>query len=621
MPVRTTYPGVYIEELPSGVRTIVGVSTSVTAFVGAARMGPAEPVRIRNVADYVRTFGPPWDAARPMGHSVGHFVANGGGEAIVVRLLASDATVATATLQTGAAVNTLVLDASSAGTWAAGSGGVGLEATVEYTTASNPEDLFTLVLTLRGVDPGTGLATVLAQETYADLSMSPLHQQFVNTALGSSSLAHVAATSPAPGGTVKGFSLGGTALTGSTTITTANNILRVSLDHAPPVDVTLADGANMNRPALATAIGASMDASNRLRLEAENGGPNSAVVVLPAPSDASATLSLGRANGGSEMSGSAALRPAAGAWPFGGGGDGSALTAEDVVPADGTGGIYGLSSLLFPRFNILCLPGLTAGSAQELGRALAYCGQERAFLVVDAAAGFPTDPPALGSLPALGEHGALYYPRLVQVEGRPGGQIAELDLPACGAVAGVFARTDSARGVWKAPAGLEAGLVGFTSLSEPTSDAESGLLNPKGVNVLRTFPAAGPVVWGARTLRGDDALSSEFKYVPIRRLTNFIASTLYIGTGFAVFEGNDPDLWAQLRLAVGAFMRGLFRQGAFQQSAKRAESDSFFVTCDETVNTQSEIDLGRVNVVVGFAPLKPAEFVIVSIRQISQLEE
>jgi phage tail sheath protein FI len=138
---------------------------------------------------------------------------------------------------------------------------------------------------------------------------------------------------------------------------------------------------------------------------------------------------------------------------------------------------------------------------------------------------------------------------------------------------------------------------------------------------LRSFPGAGTVVWGARTLRGDDVTASEFKYVPIRRTTDFIASSLYLGTAFAVFEPNDPTLWAQLRLAVETFMRRLFLQGAFQQSAKRSESDSFFVICDETVNPQSEIDLGRVNVVVGFAPLKPAEFVIVTITQISALEE
>jgi len=103
-------------------------------------------------------------------------------------------------------------------------------------------------------------------------------------------------------------------------------------------------------------------------------------------------------------------------------------------------------------------------------------------------------------------------------------------------------------------------------------------------------------------------------------VTDYIAASLYLGTQFAVFEPNGPDLWAQLRLAVGSFMRGLFRQGAFQQSTARAESDSFFVLCDETTNPQTEIDLGRVNVVVGFAPLKPAEFVVVTIRQISQLE-
>ncbi len=184
-----------------------------------------------------------------------------------------------------------------------------------------------------------------------------------------------------------------------------------------------------------------------------------------------------------------------------------------------------------------------------------------------------------------------------------------------------MARIDSARGIFKAPAGLEAGIVGISGLTAPTDDNVSGLLNPRGVNVLRTFPGAGSVVWGARTLKGDDTQASEFKYVPVRRLTDFIASSLYLGTQFAVFEPNDPDLWAQLRLAVGTFMRGLFNQGAFQQSTSRSESDSFFVLCDETTNPQSEIDLGRVNVVVGFAPLKPAEFVVITITQISALEE
>jgi uncharacterized protein len=184
-----------------------------------------------------------------------------------------------------------------------------------------------------------------------------------------------------------------------------------------------------------------------------------------------------------------------------------------------------------------------------------------------------------------------------------------------------MARVDATSGIWKAPAGREAGIVGVSALTAVTDDNVSGQLNPKGIDVLREFPGAGIVVWGARTLKGDDTASSEFKYIPVRRLTDFIGSSLYLGTQFAVFQPNDPDLHAQLRLAVGSFMRGLFRQGAFQESAQRAEKDSFFVVCDETVNPQSEIDLGRVNVVVGFAPLKPAEFVVITITQISQLEE
>jgi uncharacterized protein len=285
--------------------------------------------------------------------------------------------------------------------------------------------------------------------------------------------------------------------------------------------------------------------------------------------------------------------------------------------------VFALGSLLFPRFNLLCLPGLTSADMDSVhvGRAMAYCKQERAFLIVDAPLdGFSAIPPSLGSLTAVGEHAALYYPRVKVVEALAGGATRTLNLPACGAVAGVMARTDAARGIWKAPAGRQAGIVGVSALTAPTNDNLSGQLNPRGINVLREFPAAGVVIWGARTLKGDDTASSEFKYVPVRRVTDYIAASLYLGTQFAVFEPNGPDLWAQLRLAVGSFMRGLFRQGAFQQSTARAESDSFFVLCDDTTNPQPEIDLGRVNVVVGFAPLKPAEFVVVTIRQISQLE-
>ena len=177
-----------------------------------------------------------------------------------------------------------------------------------------------------------------------------------------------------------------------------------------------------------------------------------------------------------------------------------------------------------------------------------------------------------------------------------------------------MARTDSARGVWKAPAGIEATLAGVAELTVKLTDGENGILNPLGVNCLRSFPVIGRVAWGARTLRGADQLADDYKYVPVRRLALFIEESLYRGTQWVVFEPNDEPLWAQIRLNVGAFMHGLFRQGAFQGQTPR---DAYFVKCDRETTTQNDINLGIVNIVVGFAPLKPAEFVIIKLQQIA----
>jgi hypothetical protein len=135
-----------------------------------------------------------------------------------------------------------------------------------------------------------------------------------------------------------------------------------------------------------------------------------------------------------------------------------------------------------------------------------------------------------------------------------------------------------------------------------------------GINCLRTFPITGTVVWGARTLRGADQLADEYKYVPVRRLALFIEESLYRGTQWVVFEPNDEPLWAQIRLNVGAFMQSLFRQGAFQGQTPK---EAYLVKCDKETTTQTDINLGIVNIVVGFAPLKPAEFVIIKIQQLA----
>lgn len=168
--------------------------------------------------------------------------------------------------------------------------------------------------------------------------------------------------------------------------------------------------------------------------------------------------------------------------------------------------------------------------------------------------------------------------------------------------------------MWKAPAGIDASVTGARGLSASITDAEQGRINPLGVNVLRTFPVIGTVAWGARTIRGADILASDWKYVPVRRLALMIEESLYRGTQWAVFEGNDERLWAQLRMNIGAFMQDLFRKGAFQGTSPR---EAYLVKCDGETTTQTDIDRGIVNAVVGFRPLKPAEFVIIKISQLA----
>ena len=624
MPVQTTYPGVYIVEQMSSSHVISGVSTSVTAFVGAARKGPADtPSAITSYADFVRTFGDPVDATgHPMGHAVQHFFANGGSQAIVVRALASDAVAATLALAAANGI-TVTLTAKSRGAWANGTGsgatrsGIFVEVTA---SATNPGDRFTLVVSSWA--PGAGTASLLARETWSDLSMSPTHPRYVATALAGSALVAATVTGTETAASA-GTSESKNDLSGGV-VGLANRTLRVSVDQGAPRDIVLFAGGNPtdshDTAALVSAVNTAAigvtasDDSGKLRLTSNTTGPDSAVVVgLSGAGDASTLLTMGVAAGGVEASGSAADRPATAA-PAGmtTGADGSDVDANSIVSATEGEGMLALDVLNFPRFNLLCLPGVTTVDVDAVSTALAYCQTQNAFLLVD------PDPSvteasaiaAAGLFAAEGAHGALYWPRLVTPDSSPAG------LPPCGAMAGVMARTDSERGVWKAPAGLAAGIAGATGVAYPTSDHASGALNPFGINVLRTFPGAGLVVWGARTLAGSDLRGDPFKYVPIRRLTDYIEASLYLGTQFAVFEPNDPVLWGQLRLAVGGFMRHLFRQGAFQQSESRSESDSFFVTCDSTVNPQTEIDAGRVNIVVGFAPLKPAEFVVVTITQI-----
>jgi len=275
-------------------------------------------------------------------------------------------------------------------------------------------------------------------------------------------------------------------------------------------------------------------------------------------------------------------------------------------------GIDDLNLLLIP--DTICLSDRTA--AEVIAGALDFCAKRRAFYLVDppqrdAARDTPErilawvrDNPAVRH-----PNAALYFPR-VRIAGRsrkPEGR----RVPPSGAVAGLYARIDATHGVWKAPAGSGSELRGVPGLEYEIKTPEARALAREGVNVLQRLSKDRIVVQGARTLAGNEA-ASEWSYVPVRRLALMIEESLYRGTQWAVFEPNGAALWAQLRLNVSSFLHELFRDGAFAGATPEA---SYFIKCDEETNTRGDMDRGCVNFVVGFAPLEPAKFVILTIRQ------
>ena len=308
--------------------------------------------------------------------------------------------------------------------------------------------------------------------------------------------------------------------------------------------------------------------------------------------------------------------------------DGNALTENEFTgpgTAESKWGLFALEQV--DLFNLLCIPPYRIDSAADINVdpeliavATAYCEQRRALLLVDAPSTWRDKDTARQEftdatndvIGTRSKNAALFFPRLLKPNPLRNNQMEEF--APSGTVAGIFARTDAQRGVWKAPAGLDASLVGVPQLTVNLTDAENGELNPLGINCLRAFPIYGRVVWGSRTLRGADAFADEYKYIPVRRTALFIEESLYRGTKWVVFEPNDEPLWAQIRLNIGAFMHNLFRQGAFQGQTPR---DAYLVKCDHETTTQNDIDLGIVNILVAFAPLKPAEFVIIQIQQMA----
>ncbi|MBA2304078.1 MAG: phage tail sheath family protein [Acidobacteria bacterium] len=565
MPSALTYPGVYVEEIPSGVRTIVGVATSITAFLGRARRGPVnQAITINSFGDFEKQFGGLW-LESALGFAVRDFFLNGGSQAVIVRLHKGSPTQGNPPLPASTAplsIGPLNFVASSEGKW-----GLALRVTIDKKNTLDEvaaqlgvakTDLFNLTV----VD--TSANTV---ERYLNLTVKDTPRRVDNVLLAESSL----------------------------------------LRYSGNVDV------NANVAEGSDAIGAlegTLATARKALVDKQNADPAASTIAEKTAIDnAKTALDAALTNARDAVS------------------DGVALTVSDLLPNNGETekrGLYALEQV--DLFNLLCIPPYRASTdtldvdVNFVSAAAAYCEKRRAMLIVDAPKDWTTkdnarnkfNDAATDNVGTKSRNAALYFPRLRQPNPLRANQLETF--AACGAVAGVISRTDTQRGVWKAPAGLDASLVGVPALSVPLTDQENGELNPLGINCLRAFQASGRVVWGARTLRGSGQLADEYKYVPVRRTALYIEESLYRGLKWVVFEPNDEPLWAQIRLNVGAFMHNLFTKGAFQGTSPR---DAYFVKCDKQTTTQNDIDLGIVNVVVGFAPLKPAEFVVIKLQQIA----
>lgn len=663
MPVRPTYPGVYVEEIPSGLKTVTGVSTSVGAFVGTFPRGLLnEAVQLFGLADFEREYGGV-SADSETSYAIQQFFLNGGTECFVVRV-ASDGTggstaavAANANIPDPAGANIVNFfggrsirgqTATNPGAW-----GNSLRVEIDHATrmaAVNAEtdNLFNATVSLvrqdgdrtvtvaserfvnlslyPGADNGVdaiNLGSQLIQLTLLPAIPSPATQGFRPAASGTSSAAFLIppAALPGAGNMTASVTINGTphavpafAVPAITSIATWAATLQTALRaQAAALDLPL-------RPYLSEAtvelIGDS-SALNPLRLNVRLGRNARPFDPAATISFAGAAATAHRLNAGAVVS-PQMFRPVA-----------PGLGVDGTMPVDvaryrgvraAKTGMYALEDV--DLFNIMSIPDAPTLPVANDMRALyteaeIYCEERRSMLLLD----IPANVVRLDQMQAWlsandglrHPNAAVYFPRTRISDPLARGRMRSI--APSGTIAGLYARTDTQRGVWKAPAGTDARLRNVQSLDYSLTDLENGALNPLGVNCLRTFPVYSNICWGARTMEGADALASDWKYVPVRRLTLFLEESLYRGTKWVVFEPNDEPLWSQIRMNVGAFMQDLFRKGAFQGTTPR---DAYFVRCDSETTTQTDIDSGIVNVEIGFAPLKPAEFVILKIQQIAR---
>lgn len=618
MPTSPTYPGVYIEEITSGVHTITGVSTSVAAFVDRFREGPVdEPIQITSFAEFSRIFGG-LDNNSEASYAIQQFFLNGGNQAYVVRV---GNNLTTAAFDTDSVV---IVRARNGGLW-----GNHVRITIDAENCSS-HDRFNLTITR--YNGAGGDAIPLTTEKYLDLSVESNDDRSIFKLASSSKLIEIVVpgeTFPVPqaNGLTSGILADTVTLTDGGTLSVQIGSVSADAVVAVPGEIT---GIEKVRETLELAIRNAHHSPlfSRARVSifpGESGQYHLNITAGRPASDYSPETTITITNIDGDIADSLLLTGESAAMEYAltEGSDGDPLNATGIFgqrSAEPFTGMYALENA--DLFNILCIPataGLDSGGMDSvISRALAFCAEKRAVMIIDIPSDIKTVSGMKGWMEGKGlyrESNAItYFPRLEIPDPLDSNRLRNVGTS--GTMAGVYSRIDTERGVWKAPAGIEAKLKGVTALAieREMTDGQNGVLNPLGINCLRTFPLNGVTSWGGRTLVGADALASEWKYIPIRRLALFLEESLFRGTKWVVFEPNDEPLWARIRMNIGAFMMGLFKQGAFQGSTP---DKAFFVKCDAETTTEADKNLGIINIEVGFAPLKPAEFVIIKIQQIA----
>ena len=628
------HPGVYVEEIPSGSKPIEGVGTSTAAFIGYATKGPvADPALIFKWDTYDQDYGGICNTAAavngdPMGYAVYNFFLNGGTAAYIVRIVQENSADSAEgfLVHPDDATQIIKFSAVNPGEW-------GNDLCMKFAQKAAGSEYFILK-----VGTGTGDDYKMLEEfndlTVADSNAAAFIESKVNDA---SQLIRVEVQD------IDGYLLGVSIsqdLSGVADFSVLNNkTMTVSVDGtarsvgfgASEFDDTgtLDDVADRIQELVCGAVVANVAVrdficdceDDQLILTSGTREPGSSVVVSGPgdATDASTELLLGLVNDGTERTGEQSLNAIL------------SSSSGEVVLSNGTDGLspdQNAYNGIFAEFekirdiNMICLPGQTYGTSGEkaiIDAAVAHAEKmKNRMVIIDPPVGteFITeqDVQALSFKPKT--YSVVYYPwtrvanPYYNAETNPGVPQTVLVAPS-GYAAGMWAKIDGRRGVWKAPAGVETSLLGVAGLQYVVEDGEQNQLNPLGINCIRNMPGYGPVIWGTRTLA--TKADPEWRYVPVRRTAIFIEQSIYNGIQWAVFEPNDHRLWSSLRLNIESFMNGLFRSGAFQGEKS---SDAYFVRCGlgDTM-TQGDIDRGQVIVIVGFAPLKPAEFVIVRIQQ------